>query len=131
MPKAGGEVRRQVVVWRVAGALLAAPVEDVQEVATTGQDGLARTRVGPMDLTPVPGLRPEQPARHAVVVRAGADVLALAAEAVEGVRIVSPASLAALPAWLRTLDPGHVAGLVRFGPEIAALLRLDALAPRV
>ncbi len=125
---AAGEGRREVVLWSLAGALLAAPVASVREVAPTGDDGRARTRSGEMEITPLPGLDPPGTAPRAVVVDAGGLVLALAAEVVEGVVIVDDGAVTRPPRWLTGLNPRHVRGLVSLGPRVAALLRLDAIA---
>lgn len=120
---------QQVVVWRFAGALLALPVTDVQEVADTDEQGRAATRSGGMELTQPPGLRSQDRPPHAVVVAAGSRLLALPADAVEGVLDVDPAEVEAPPEWIARLEPTHVRALVRLGSRVAALLRPEALAP--
>lgn len=118
----------QLLVWRFAGAVLAAPIERVREVATTGDDGRARTREGEIDLTFPTGLHAPRPAPRAVVVEVAGRVIALPADSVEGVVPVDAGAVEAPPAWVARLEPGHVRGLVRLGPLVAAVLHLEALA---
>lgn len=122
-----GEERR-VLVWRVGGALLAAPIEVVVEVAPV-QDGRTDSRAGRMEVRDVPGLRTEREARRAVILRAESGLLAVAADEVDGVRSSTPREESPTPGWLRALPTEHVAGLLQLpDARVAALLAVESLA---
>jgi hypothetical protein len=120
-----------VVVWRIAGALLAAELHAVAEVAPVSDGGVVQTRDGDLELTPIPGLG-EPSAPLAVVLqpqgaKAGMRV-ALPADAVEGVLTPGTVVEAEPPGWLRALHMPHVQGLLRVdGDRLVALLHADAI----
>lgn len=122
-----GEASR-VLVWRLGSALLAARLEDVVEVVMVAADGRALSRGGQLEVTPPPGMTsPTRPPR-AVVVRAGAGTMAMAADEVEGVKEYALRDSAPTPAWLRGLPTEHLAGLIHLeGSRVAALLALDTI----
>lgn len=121
-----GEERR-VLVWRVGGALLAAPIETVVEVAPV-REGTTRSRVGRVEIRDVPGLRPEGDAEHAIILRADTGLLAIAADEVAGVQTSTPGTQSPTPAWLRALPTEHFAGLLQLpDARVAALLVVDSL----
>jgi hypothetical protein len=120
-----------VVVWRRAGALLAAELDAVAEVAAVAGDGVVHARDGDLELTALPGLG-DGGAALAVVLQpvggAGGRRLALPADTVEGVVAPGELTAEAYPAWMRGLPMPHVRGLLRMdGGRLAALLYADAL----
>lgn len=119
---------RRVVVWRLGDALLAAPLAVAVEVAPVGPDGKARTRTGPLELRTPPGLPAPGRSPRAMVLRVGDELVAMAADDVEGVKSYTADRAASLPPWLRALPAGHLAGLVRVDDgRIAALLAIETL----
>lgn len=125
MPPADGD---RVVVWRAGGAILAAPLDAVVEIAAVGDDGRAAGRAGPIPLTSPAGAEPRAPKR-AVVVRVGERTLALAADAVEGVARSDERVTAPTPRWLRGLAADRIARLVRLEEgRVAAVLDLERIA---
>ena len=125
MPAAEPE---RAVVWRLGEALLAAPLDAVQEVASVTKDGRARTRSGELEPLVPNGLEVPRPSRRAVVLLVGDRGVAVAADEVEGVAEV-PESMAVAPSeWLGQLDTRHVRAVVRLvDGRLAALLEPDAL----
>lgn len=121
----------EVVVWRLAGALLAVPLAAVVEIAAVTADGRAVTRAGRLELRTPPGLSLAADAAdctRAVVVRTGGGAMALAAEVVEGVKPYTKRERAPTPPWIRTLPTEHLAGLIRLDDRrVAALLAVDTL----
>lgn len=126
-----GEAAR-VVVWRVGDALLAVPLAAAVEIAAVASDGKAVSRAGRLEIRTPPGIPHVSRCPRAVVVRAGptgGELVALAAEAVEGVKAYAEKDAAVTPEWLRGLSMAHVAGLIRVDDRrVAALLAVDALA---
>lgn len=118
----------RVVVWGVGDALLAVPLDAAIEIAAVGTDRRAITRAGPLELWTPPGLQEVYDCRRAVVVRASGGAVALAADAVEGVKPYTEREAAPTPPWLRSLPTPHMAGLVRLDDDrVAALLAVESL----
>lgn len=127
--------RPPVLVWRRGEALLAAEVDAVLEVARSdAAEGVAdvetvRTSAGEARVLNLPGL-PRDRAARAVVLRTAAGLVALPADAVEGIRAMAPDRFAPAPRWLQALAPDHVRGIVTLDDDrLAALLAVDALRP--
>lgn len=124
MPPAETE---RAVVWRLGGALLAAPLDAVREVAPVTAEGLARTRTGEVEAVVPHGLDATPP-RRAIILSVGDQVVAVAAEEVEGVADVPERAVAGPPGWLSKLDTRHVRAVVRLADDrLAALLEPEAL----
>lgn len=122
-----GEGRR-VLVWRVGGALLAAPIDAVVEVAPA-EGGSTDCRAGRLDLRGMPGLQTDGDAPHAVILRADSGLFAIAADEVEGVRTSTAREESPTPDWLHTLPTEHLAGLLQLpDARVAALLDVESLA---
>lgn len=121
-----GEERR-VLVWTIGGALVAAPIEVVVEVAPV-EGGRTSSRAGSLEVQPVPGLHAEGEARRAVVLRASGGLLAIAADDVDGVRSSMLADQSPTPDWLSALPTEHVAALLQLpDARVAVLLAVDSL----
>jgi len=119
-----------LVVWRLGDALLAVPLDAVEEVVAVGGDRQARGREVVLDVVDPPGLPPHESPRHAVIIRAvgTARRVALAADQVEGVRDPSDAPALDPPPWLAALASVHTRTLVRLDDRrVAALLDVAAL----
>jgi chemotaxis signal transduction protein len=115
-----------VIVWLTGNAVLAAPVDDVIEVAELDEHGMAHTRDGSLEPVALPGLNPEA-ARRAVVVRAAEGPAAIPADRVEGV-VGQEGPVRSPPEWLAGVTSRHVRGLIRLDDgRIAAVLATEAL----
>jgi hypothetical protein len=119
-----------IVVWHLRGALLALPLDAVEEIVAIGEDGRARGRAGELEVTAPPGLGSEEGARWGVVLRAprrAARGVALGADQVEGVMAGGDEVDGGLE-WLGVLDLRHLKALLRLEDgRLAALLDLDSL----
>jgi hypothetical protein len=119
-----------IVVWHLRGALLALPLDAVEEIVAIGEDGRARGRGGDLEVTAPPGLGSGEGARWGVVLRAtrsAANRLALAADQVEGV-MAGFEEVEVGSEWLGVLDLRHLKALLRLEDgRLAALLDPDSL----
>ena len=127
--------RPPVLVWRRGEALLAVEVDSVLEIARTdapagtADDEPVRTRGGVAPVLNLPGL-PRERAARAVILTTDAGLVALPADAVEGIRAMTADRFASAPEWLQALAPDHVRGIVTLDDDrLAALLAVDALRP--
>ena len=118
----------RVLVWRYGGALLAVPLDAVLEVAAVTARA-ALSRHGELDLVGVRGLGPEvESPRRAIVLRTGGRMVAIPADAVEGVVEAERGRVGPAPRWLAGVDARHVKALVRLDPDrTAALLDVEAV----
>lgn len=118
-----------VLVWRLGEALLCAQVDAILEVAAVRGSGVVATQEGEAPLVRLPGLPAGEP-RRAVVVRTGDGLLALPADAIEGIRAIAPDRFAPPPHWLDAVAGEHVRALVTLDDDrLAVLLAVDALGP--
>lgn len=118
---------RRVLVWSIGGALLAAPLDGVVEIAPI-EDDEARTRTGRLPLRTIAGLEATGVTRRAVVLRSGTTLMAVVADEVDGVHAASLDDQAPTPAWLTTLPTDHLAGLIHLtDARVAALLAIESL----
>lgn len=125
MPQGEGQ---RVLVWRVGGALLAAPIDAVVEVAAA-HGGSTECRAGRLDVRLVPGLRTDGDAPRAVILRAATGLIAIAADEVEGVRTSTVREESPKPGWLRTLPTEHFDRLLQLpDARVAALIAVESLA---
>jgi hypothetical protein len=119
-----------IVVWHLRGALLALPLDAVEEIVAIGEDGRAGGRGGDLEVTAPPGLGSAEGARWGVVLkgpRRAAKRLALGADQVEGV-MAGFEEVEAGSEWLGMLDLRHLKALLRLEDgRLAALLDLDSL----
>ncbi len=118
------------VVWRLGDALLAVPLDVVDEVAPVDASGQARGRTGSWAVVDPPGLPRSDHPRQAVVVRVtgGEGRLALAADEVDGVRDAATAAVLDPPPWLAALSSGHTRSLIRLDDRrVAAVLDVAAV----
>jgi hypothetical protein len=119
-----------IVVWHLRGALLALPLEVVEEIVAVGADGRARGRGGDVEVTAPPGLGSGEGARWGVVLRAtrgAASRLALGADQVEGV-MAGFEEVDVGSEWLGVLDLRHLKALLRLEDgRLAALLDFESL----
>ena len=117
----------RVVVWRIGGATLALPLDDVVEVVGVDAGGVAIGRDGPVELVHLDGV-PARDAPRAVVLRTGAGLRALPADAVRGVADAAETRMTAPPDWLSRVRPAHLSALLRLPDDsIATLLSAQAL----
>lgn len=121
-----------VVVWHLHGALLALPLDAVEEIVAIGEDGRAHGRAGDLEVSTPPGLGDGEGVKWGVVLKAtrrAAGGVALGADQVEGVKERGDA-VALGSEWLGGLDLRHLEELLRLEDgRLAALLNLDSLFP--